>query len=161
MYVWALEEYRNAQLIPHKICPLVSVLMKHCKKHHHHHHQYHQELFLWLFSCSCVNPDRTDFDILSNNHGTWGNECYKPQEESAEKGKMSSGDLVWIFMSLISSASHRNLMSLIRISSLSTHTSHHPVNHNQRTTRCVKDTVAHSHSGSKAFSPVMCQVFVL
>lgn len=65
---------------------------------------------------------------------------------------------MWIFMSLISSASHRKLMSLIRISSLSTHTSHHPINHNQRTTHRVQDTVAHSHSGSKASSLVMCQV---
>lgn len=34
-------------------------------------------------------------------------------------------------MSLVSSASHRKLISLIRISSLSAHTSHHPINHNQ------------------------------
>lgn len=140
----------ETQSIPRKICPLVSSLMKHFKKHHHCHHQYHQDLFLflWLFSCTCVSPDGTGFDILGNDYGTWGNERCKPREEIADKVKMSSGGLVWIFMSLISSASHRKLMSLIRISSLSTHTSHHPINHNQRTTHRVQDTVAHSHSGS-------------
>lgn len=90
---------------------------------------------------------------------TLGHVPYKPWEESADKVKMSSGGLVWIFMSLISSASHRKLMSLIRISSLSTHTSHHPINHNQRTTHRVQDTVAHPHGDSETFSPVMCQVF--
>lgn len=91
---------------------------------------------------------------------TLGHIPHKPWEESADKVKMSSGGLVWIFMSLISSASHRKLMSLIRISSLSTHTSHHPIIHNQRTTHRVQDTVAHSHGDSEAFSPVMCQVFI-
>lgn len=144
IYVWALEEYRDPQSTQ-GLSTRVWV-DKTLQKHHHHHHHRNLFLFFWLFFCSCVSPDGTGFDIFGYGYGTWGNKRYKPREESADKVKMSSGGLVWIFMSLISSASHRKLMSLIRISSLSTHTSHHPINHNQRTTHRVRDTMAHSHS---------------
>lgn len=82
---------------------------------------------------------------------------WKPREEGADKATTSSGGRVQIFPSLVSSASHRKLMSLIIISSLSTHTSHHPINQSQRATHSVQ--VAHSRGGLEAFSPLMCEGF--
>lgn len=120
----------------------------------------HQDCFhgcLMAFSCFLTKLDFILSAMTPPN--LRGDVRWTPREESADKVKMSLAGLVWIFMSLISSASHRKLMSLIRISSLSTHTSHHPINHNQRTTRRVRDTVAPSHGGFEAFSPARCQVF--